>query len=229
MKKLDAVQLVPGMLWSVDISEAEYLPKDWDRKIVEVCQHHARDAILFGNSTTSLEEDFVRLPYRLLDGIAVSKLIPWLTNLYRDPFRKLASRLTGREIYCSQSLINSINVNILDKVGSRYERHLDSNSLTGLLFVTTAAARDGGELVFEFPEQAIAIKPRLGNLLFFTATGVPHKVEPLRSNSARVSVPMNYYFDGDKQDRPIGLDTALYNHPTGTEQEQRWLRALFTS
>ena len=86
----------------------------------------------------------------------------------------------------------------------RFECHIDSNPLTGLLFLTDHARDAGGELVFAHDEDAdsvaaverdcAVIRPRAGLLIFFDGRRHPHYARPLRSESdVRVVAVMNFY------------------------------------
>ena len=52
----------------------------------------------------------------------------------------------GQSVLTSDKTINGVNINVLQGIGSRYESHLDTNPLTGLLFATTHASEEGGQL-----------------------------------------------------------------------------------
>lgn len=197
-------------MWRVDLNDTALLPSSWVERIRDVCANHAQPAVLSGSGPTSLEGEETRLPYHLVTGDMVAILIPWLDCLYRNEFKHIAAQVAGCPVYCSKTLINTININILNRNGQRYERHVDSNPLTGLLFVTTTAEDGGGALKFEFPDRVIRIAPIAGTVLYFSATDVPHAVEPLSATEPRISIPMNYYFEEDSQDRPSGLDYILY-------------------
>ncbi|MER7283922.1 2OG-Fe(II) oxygenase [Dactylosporangium sp. NPDC000244] len=111
---------------------------------------------------------------------------------------------------------SAINVNVL-RTGNGYEWHVDSNPLTGLLFVTDQPAEGGGELVFRADpvtspgeDWELAVRPRAGELLLFDARRAAHAVMPVRGAADRVSVPMNFYYANAANGRPDCLDRYLY-------------------
>jgi hypothetical protein len=55
--------------------------------------------------------------------------------LYANLASDLASRVSGKRILTSDKVINGVNINLLQGAGCRYELHLDTNPLTGLIFV----------------------------------------------------------------------------------------------
>jgi len=84
----------------------------------------------------------------------------------------------------------------------RFECHVDSNPLTGLLFCTDH--REGGELVFAHDKDAAdvdavdrdcsVIRPHAGHLIFFNGREYPHYTRPLKFKSkTRIVAVMNYY------------------------------------
>jgi hypothetical protein len=102
----------------------------------------------------------------------------------------------------------------------RFECHIDSNPLTGLLFCTDHV--NGGELVFAHDAAAASIadverdcsvvRPSAGHLIFFDARRYPHYVRPLRhASEMRVVAVMNYYTEScPESTRPPELNRHLY-------------------
>lgn len=102
----------------------------------------------------------------------------------------------------------------------RFECHIDSNPLTGLLFCTEHAA--GGELVFAHDPRAAdisaverrrsVIRPRVGQLIFFDGRQHPHYARPLAAPSdTRVVAVMNFYTEScPETTRPKELNSHLY-------------------
>ncbi len=105
---------------------------------------------------------------------------------------------------------------------NRFECHVDSNPLTGLLFLTDHAAGAGGELVFAHDPNAdsviaverdcTVIRPRAGLLIFFDGRRHPHYARALRSESdVRVVAVMNFYTESyPESTRPRELNRHLY-------------------
>jgi hypothetical protein len=187
------------------------LPPRWEEEILAAVEIGAADALLQGGGMTSLESAGTDIPYRLLDGIEVKQRLPWLVDLYRGPLTALASRASGHAMVPSCSDRTGVNVNALDGPGGRYELHVDSNPVTGLLFVTGHDAGSGGQLLFEADSGPILIDPEPGLFITFDARNLPHAVTPLTGRTVRVSVPMNFYSsDEDPGKDRTDLNKYLY-------------------
>ncbi len=104
----------------------------------------------------------------------------------------------------------------------RFECHVDSNPLTGLLFCTDQSAGAGGELVFAHDPTAAdidsvdrdctVIRPHAGHLIFFDGRDHPHYARPLASDSAmRIVAVMNFYTEScPESTRPLELNRHLF-------------------
>lgn len=198
----------PTRVGLVDVTEQ--LPANWTDQI-EAVASHAREAVLTGDNPTSLEPAGTEIRYGLVDGTVVARDLPWLDALYRGEWLGYASDFAGMRMSPSDDLRNGVNINVVSGSGGRYEWHYDSNPCTGLLFVSTLEAADGGELVFRQAETDLVIRPRAGHLLIFDARETAHCVRPVRSASQRVSVPLNYFVRGHQQLRAESLDEYLYS------------------
>ena len=107
----------------------------------------------------------------------------------------------------------------------RFECHVDSNPLTGLLFCTDHLAGEGGELVFGHDLEAAdidsveqdcsVIQPHAGYLIFFDGRAHPHYARPLASDSAmRITAVMNFYTESCPESaRPAELRRPLFRRP----------------
>ena len=104
----------------------------------------------------------------------------------------------------------------------RFECHVDSNPLTGLLFCTDHLAGQGGELVFAHDPTAAdvaavekdcsVIRPHAGHLIFFDGRQHPHYARPLAAGpEMRVVAVMNFYTQScPESTRPLELNRHLY-------------------
>ncbi|WP_353895552.1 2OG-Fe(II) oxygenase [Glycomyces tritici] len=104
----------------------------------------------------------------------------------------------------------------------RYEAHVDSNPLQGLLYVTDHPPGAGGELVVaqcydasgitQIEENSAQIYPKAGYLVLFDARKHAHYVRSLRSSDAvRVVAAMNFYTpDSPESSRPTDLTKHLF-------------------
>ena len=102
----------------------------------------------------------------------------------------------------------------------RFECHIDSNPLTGLLFCTHHES--GGELIFGHDPQAAdvagierdcsVIRPHPGHLIFFDGRQHPHYARRLAAaTDMRVVAVMNFYTEScPESTRPRELNRHLY-------------------
>jgi hypothetical protein len=146
----------------------------------------------------------------VVPGEEIFKALPWLYKLYATELAACASRFAGSAVTIAEDLRSSININLLEGCGARYERHVDSNPVTGILFPTTLGDGDGGELVFECSPFPLVIRPQAGFFIVFDARAIVHHVMPLKRNTERVSIPMNFYYLAEVDLRPPDLDQYLY-------------------
>lgn len=199
------------------------LPENWQVEIERVAQAHAKEKILVPKSVTSREASDVReVPVETVGGITLIAELPWLYDLYRGLFRELAERTYGVRAYTAEDPRISINLNVQTGNERRYEAHVDSNPIEGLLYVTSQPPGAGGELVVAHSEKARGIDdikansstlyPMAGHLLFFDARRNPHFVAPLTSPAdRRIVVAMNFYTDESPESaRPQDLNKHLF-------------------
>ncbi|HEY2280400.1 MAG TPA: 2OG-Fe(II) oxygenase [Streptosporangiaceae bacterium] len=152
----------------------------------------------------------------------VAGALPWLPELYRGDFRELGQRAAGGAVYAAADERYGTVLNVQRGTGMRFECHVDSNPLTGLLFCTDQGPGAGGELVFGHDEEArsladierscSALRPQAGQLVFFDGRRHPHYVRPLHADGdVRVVAVMNYYTDEcPESTRPAELNRHLY-------------------
>jgi hypothetical protein len=106
----------------------------------------------------------------------------------------------------------------------RFECHVDSNPLTGLLFCTDHQP-GSGELVFahdraaasvaEVDKDCSVIQPHAGHLIFFDGRQYPHYARPLTDEAdVRIVAVMNFYTEScPESTRPA----VLNRHRFGVE------------
>src|ERR1700759_266093 len=148
--------------------------------------------------------------------------LPWLRGLYRSSFRELGQQATRAEVYAAADERYGTVLNVQRGTGMRFECHVDSNPLTGLLFCTDQGPDAGGELVIghdqaarsrdEIERACSVIRPQAGHLIFFDGRDHPHYVRPLRADAdVRVVAVMNYYTRAcPESTRPAELNRHLY-------------------
>ncbi|HEY6493427.1 MAG TPA: hypothetical protein VIZ43_09155 [Trebonia sp.] len=146
--------------------------------------------------------------------------LPWLHQLYRGDFLELAREACEEKVSPAGDDRYGVVLNVQRGTRMRFECHVDSNPLTGLLFCTDHV--NGGELVFAHDAAAASIddverdcsvvRPSAGHLIFFDARRYPHYVRPLANLSdMRVVAVMNYYTEScPESTRPPELNRHLY-------------------
>lgn len=207
------------------IDATSLLPPDWQASLLQIADSFAVERSLIPTSVTSRESpDVESVPTATVGGITLSKEAAWLNELYRGPFRTLAETLFSTRVMCAQDQRIGINLNV-QRYGGRYEAHVDSNPIEGLLYVTTHPPGTGGELAVSNIESAVGLSeidatashvyPIAGQLIFFDARRHPHYVKPLRiPGSLRVVVAMNFYTpECGELDRPPDLNAHLFGTP----------------
>jgi len=150
----------------------------------------------------------------------VRKRLPWLYESYRSVFLELAREARAEPVMAAGDERYGVVLNVQRGTAERFECHIDSNPLTGLLFCTNHAA--GGELVFAHDPDAASIdaverdcsviRPQAGHLIFFDARRHPHYARPLvTAADVRVVAVMNFYTEScPESTRPRELNRHLY-------------------
>ncbi len=150
----------------------------------------------------------------------VRKSLPWLYESYRSVFLELAREAWAEPVMAAGDERYGVVLNVQRGTAERFECHIDSNPLTGLLFCTNHPA--GGELVFAHNPDAASIdaverdcsviRPQAGHLIFFDARRHPHYARPLITESdMRVVAVMNFYTEScPESTRPRELNRHLY-------------------
>jgi hypothetical protein len=211
-----------GFSWSTYVVDS-LLPQGWRDELMAVAEHDAVFHMLEASSVTSREASpFEKIPSLTVDGRVLRDRAPWLFELYQGPFRDLAATTAGTAVACAREDLYGAVLNVQRGAGMRYECHVDSNPLQGLLYVTTHAPGEGGELVVARDPGAHSVAdvdaacdliyPVAGHLVFFDARQHPHYVRALADESAvRVVVAMNFYTeDSPESARPADLDGHLF-------------------
>jgi hypothetical protein len=151
----------------------------------------------------------------------VQQRLPWLYKLYRSDFLDLAVQAWGEPIKAAFDNRYGIVLNVQQGNTMRFECHVDSNPVTGLLFFTDHPG-GGGELVVGHDPDAVGIealekdgsviRPQAGQLIFFDGKTHPHYARTLRSApDERVVAVMNFYTEScPETTRPSGLNRHLF-------------------
>lgn len=224
--------LPPRFGWhAFDVGSA--LPDGWQLELRSMAAEAAIERDLVPTSVTSREAaDVERVAALTVTGSAVSQRAPWLDALYHGWFRSLAECAFAVPVFAAEGSDYGINLNI-QREAMRYEAHIDSNPVGALLYVTTHAPGEGGELavsnrgditgVAEIERDASRIHPVAGQLVLFEARRYAHYVAPLRKPRAeRIVVAMNYYTAvAPESARPRDLSEHLF----GIDNEKEALQA----
>lgn len=198
------------------------LPKHWRREVTAV----AADAEFREFPRTpviSREAECVRQISRgRVHAAQVAGRLPWLHQLYRSGFRKLAQRAIDGTVLAAHDQRYGTVLNVQRGTDMRFECHIDSNPLTGLLFCSDHDLGAGGELVFahdpdacsaeEIDKSCSVLRAQSGHLIFFDGRRHPHYVRPLAAaSSLRVVAVMNYYTPScPESTRPPELNRHLF-------------------
>jgi hypothetical protein len=164
--------------------------------------------------------DVLRIRRGRVHADQVRKSLPWLHESYRSVFLELAREVRAEPVAAARDERYGVVLNVQRGTAERFECHIDSNPLTGLLFFTNHTA--GGELVFAHNPDAASvddverdcsvIRPQAGHLIFFDARRHPHYARPLvTASDVRVVAVMNFYTDScPESTRPRELNRHLY-------------------
>jgi hypothetical protein len=146
--------------------------------------------------------------------------LPWLYKAYRNEILELATEVAKEHVSSAHDDRYGIVLNVQRGAKMRFECHVDSNPLTGLLFCTDHAA--GGELVVahdtnaeglgEIDRSCSVIRSYAGHLIFFDARQYPHYARLLTEESeTRIVAVMNFYTEScPESSRPLELNRHLY-------------------
>jgi hypothetical protein len=196
------------------------LPAGWQDAVSEAAK--SADVREFPRTPVLSREgpEILRIPRGRVHAGQVQEILPWLHRAYRNQFLTLARQACGEPVAAARDGRYGIVLNVQLGTTMRFECHVDSNPLTGLLFCTDHA--DGGELVVandtgvagiaEVERNCTVIRPRAGRLIYFDAREYPHYARPLTADSdQRIVAVMNYYTEScPESTRPPELNRHLY-------------------
>lgn len=197
------------------------LPVGWSENIREFAINNLKKKSLVPTSVTSREANCeLEIPVMTVGGTAIKIGLPWLYNLYKTTFLSEAQKLSTDLLYTSRDDRYGVNLNVQIGNKMRYEAHVDSNPIEGILYVTSHEKGSGGELVVAKSGDVLGIDlirrdchriyPKSGDLVFFDARHHSHFVEPLvNEDDIRISVTMNFYTDSCSE---VMRPTDLNNH-----------------
>lgn len=185
------------------------VPEDWASSVIDLINHAGVDRVLNGSSSTSLAPEGTITRVRLLDGQVVSQALPWMQALYESTFVRWAGDVSGECMQVADDARYGANVQQLPGGATGYELHVDSNPVTGVLFLEDIGHEQGGQLRFHIGSARLDVCPAKGRLLLFDGRAIPHEVLPVRGAPRRTTVVMNFFYEGDIV-RASDLDEYLY-------------------
>ncbi len=213
--------MLPTFQWTT-FDVTGILPRTWRQDVLDAAadadfRHFPRTPVISREAA-----DVQSISRGRVHADQVARELPWLRRLYRSDFRALAERAIGGAVAAARDERYGTVLNVQRGIGMRFECHVDSNPLTGLLFCTDHGPADGGELVFSNSREARSqadidrscsvIRSQAGHLIFFDGRQNPHYVRPLTfSADTRVVAVMNYYLSSfPESTRPAELNRHLY-------------------
>ncbi|MGD0698564.1 MAG: hypothetical protein ABSA02_01635 [Trebonia sp.] len=198
----------------------DLLPRGWQQEVHSLAAE--ADFRLFPRTPVVSREaaDVAQIPRGRVHADQVRQRLPWLDGLYRGAFLDLAREARTETVVTARDDRYGLVLNVQRGKSMRFECHVDSNPLTGLLFFTDHQA--GGELIIgnnpiasslaEIERDCSVIRPHAGHLVFFDARHHPHYARPLVSKTdTRVLADMNFYTETyPESTRPRELNRHLY-------------------
>jgi hypothetical protein len=198
------------------------LPENWQDDIGVVAAE--ADFREFPRTPTLSREavNVAHIPRGRVHAGQVRGSLPWLYGLYQGCFLELAREVRAERVMPACDDRYGIVLNVQRGTGMRFECHVDSNPMTGILFCTNHPTDGGGELVFahdpaagdvdRVERECSVIRPQAGHLIFFDGSKLPHYARPLTSNSdIRVVAVMNFYTEScPESTRPPELNRHLF-------------------
>ena len=209
------------------------LPAGWQRQVLAVAADPAAvvHQVITPTSVTSREDDkALQLDTYVVPGNVLARQLPWADTLYRGPLKQLAQEISTEELGVAQDIRYGAVLNVQPE-GPRYELHVDSQPVQGLLYFTSHPAGCGGALriagqgdvrgLAAVEEAPIVIYPQAGHFLAFDGRGHTHYVDQLirrvrapRPPSGypqlRVVMACNYYTrSSPESSRPADLSDHL--------------------
>lgn len=187
--------------WKRNVSSL--LPEGWQEDIGTVAAK--ADFRAFSRTPILSREapDVSHIERGRVDAETVMEHLPWLYKLYRNEFVELVAEARKEPIDAADDDRYGVVLNVQYGKTMRFECHVDSNPVTGILFLTDHKA-GGGELVVSHDPGAVGvdeverdcatIEPKAGQIIFFDGKTYPHYGRRLLDESdVRVAAVMNFY------------------------------------
>lgn len=211
--------MLPTFRWTTfDLNN--WLPPGWQQDVADAAE--AAEVRAFPRTPVISREsqEVQQIARGRVHADQVSHHLPWLFKAYREELLKLAMEVSDEPVSAAEDDRYGVVLNVQRGASMRFECHVDSNPLTGLLFCTDHPA--GGELVIANDPEAVGvdavdqncsvIRPHAGHLIFFDARRYPHYARVLTADSeTRIVAVMNFYTKSfPESTRPRELNKHLY-------------------
>ncbi len=152
-----------------------------------------------------------RIADRELHGFRAAHVLPALVYL-QGAVQMVAETVTNQRVLTSPFEKSGLTVRHMVG-GGEHGWHVESNSVTGLLYLSGHRSSDGGgALEYCAPgtrEPVLRFWPQVGDLVILRGHDLWHRVPPLPAGVERVVAVFNMYHVGDVS-RPEGLDGLHY-------------------
>lgn len=179
------------------------LPEGWQKDIGAVAAEADFQAFPRTPILSREAPDVTHIERGRVNADAVMQRLPWLYKLYRNEFLELAAEAWREPIDAAYDDRYGVVLNVQRGKTMRFECHVDSNPVTGLLFFTSHPV-GAGELVVSHDPGAVGvdglerdctpIRPEAGQIIFFDGRSYPHYARELPGESdVRVVAVMNFY------------------------------------
>jgi len=193
--------LQPFSYWKRDVTSL--LPEGWEKEIGAVTARAKFKAFPRTPILSREAPDVTHIERGRVVAETVMDRLPWLYKLYRHEFLDLAVEAWEEPIDAAYDDRYGVVLNVQRGKTMRFECHVDSNPVTGILFLTSHPA-GAGELVVSHDPDAVGvdgierdctpIEPKAGQIVFFDGKTYPHYARRLLDESdVRVVAVMNFY------------------------------------
>lgn len=187
--------------WKRDVTSL--LPVGWQKDIGAIADE--ADFRAFPRTPILSREapDVTHIERGRVHADVVMERLSWLYKLYRNEFLELAAEAWGEPIDAACDDRYGVVLNVQRGKTMRFECHVDSNPVTGILFLTDHQA-GAGDLVVSHDPAAVGvdelerdctlIRPTVGRIIFFDGKTYPHYARCLPGESdVRIVAVMNFY------------------------------------
>jgi hypothetical protein len=201
---------------------AQELKPGWDLEVIDFALSNINSKRIIPTHSTSRESSSdMEITTFVVGGRKISAELPWLFDYYQTLFPEYAQKCVDEPVFTAEDQRYALNINVQKGNIMRYECHVDTNPLQGMLYVTSHPEGDGGELVVanngdvsgieNILDDCTMLHPQKGKLTFFDGRRHSHFVNSLNDPDAvRVAIAMNFYTPSSTESmRPPDLNKHL--------------------